>query len=196
MLTANVTVISNEMCSEMLKHNASTSVSITARLSSSLQNGLNDQILCTQGDHDEANDVWSGPCRGDSGGPLYVNYGTAEIGEDRRQVLIKRSLFSTYMQSRTNIFIKQFISHQTLEGIISGGLACGKNFPSWYTRVSSHRPWIDCVMREVKKWNSKAKVEKVRKYKKQMVLSVLNVCLFQICKKAAATFEPKNLVGL
>ena len=47
-----------------------------------------------------------GPCVGDSGGPLFINYDS----EGRQR--------------------------QTLEGIISGGLSCGKNFPSWYTKVS------------------------------------------------------------
>ena len=46
-----------------------------------------------------------GPCEGDSGGPLFINYGS----EGRKR--------------------------QTLEGITSGGLTCGQNFPSWYTRV-------------------------------------------------------------
>ena len=46
-----------------------------------------------------------GPCEGDSGGPLFINYGS----EGRKR--------------------------QTLEGITSGGLSCGQNFPSWYTRV-------------------------------------------------------------
>ena len=47
-----------------------------------------------------------GPCEGDSGGPLFIDYGS---GKRKRQ---------------------------TLEGITSGGLSCGQNFPSWYTRVS------------------------------------------------------------
>ena len=46
-----------------------------------------------------------GPCEGDSGGPLFIDYGS---GKRKRQ---------------------------TLEGITSGGLSCGQNFPSWYTRV-------------------------------------------------------------
>ena len=51
---------------------------------------------------------YQGPCEGDSGGPLYVNFGTTP----------ERKL-------------------QTLEGIVSGGIACGKSTPSWYTRVST-----------------------------------------------------------
>ena len=47
-----------------------------------------------------------GPCQCDSGGPLYINYG----GESDRRI-------------------------QTLEGIVSGGIGCGKNTPAWYTRV-------------------------------------------------------------
>jgi len=52
--------------------------------------------------------MFQGPCQGDSGGPLYIYLGTTE---DRLM--------------------------QTLEGIISGGIGCGKNTPAWYTRVRS-----------------------------------------------------------
>ena len=58
-----------------------------------------------------------GPCKGDSGGPLYVNHGTSSA----RRI-------------------------QTLEGIISGGLACGKNTPSWYTRVSINNTKLSVLL--------------------------------------------------
>ena len=50
--------------------------------------------------------LFQGPCKGDSGGPLYVDHG----GDDGRQ-------------------------RRTVEGIVFGGLTCGGNVPSWYTRV-------------------------------------------------------------
>jgi len=78
--------------------------------------------------------VYAGPCRGDSGGPLYVNYGVEEVGEGRRQ---------------------------TVEGIVSGGLACGLNIPSWFTRVSAYHEWIMCIVNETKRLNDKAKVERI-----------------------------------
>ncbi len=52
-----------------------------------------------------------GPCEGDSGGPLYVEHG--EPGGRKRL---------------------------TVEGIVAGGVACGKNIPVWYTRVR-----INCI---------------------------------------------------
>ena len=48
-----------------------------------------------------------GPCEGDSGGPIFQKEPT-EGG-----------------------FIKS-----SIVGLVTGGLSCGKNIPSWYTRVS------------------------------------------------------------
>ncbi len=48
----------------------------------------------------------------------------------------------------------------TMEGIISGGLGCGVRTPSWYTRVSSHLDWIECIMREVGKGRDRASIER------------------------------------
>ncbi len=60
-------------------------------------------------------------------------------------------------------YTNKCITLKTLEGIVSGGLGCGKNTPSWYTKVAPYRAWINCVMKQVKKGNSKEKVELVRK---------------------------------
>ena len=117
-----------------------------------------------------------GPCEGDSGGPLFINYGS----EGRKR--------------------------QTLEGITSGGLSCGQNFPSWYTRVclvnlnqdvedklidanifhilyiiiissqvASYRPWILCIIRNVRKGFRKSRVEKM-------------------CEKESGNFEKENII--
>ena len=83
--------------------------------------------------------------RGDSGGPLYVDYGT----EDRPK--------------------------KTLEGIVAGGVACGKNIPSWYTKVSSYRAWILCLMDAVNSGLSKKKAE-------------------EKCFRRRGVFVPKNLI--
>ncbi len=91
LLTVNVTLISNEMCKSILNVNTSRRADLRARLYHSLQKGLNDQIVCSMGEYKESLDIWSGPCKGDSGGPLFINHGTADIGEERRQVLIDRS---------------------------------------------------------------------------------------------------------
>ncbi len=86
LLTVNITLISNEMCKHILKLNASRRADLRAKLFNSLQKGLNDQIVCSMGEYKESLNVWSGPCKGDSGGPLYINHGTADVGEERRQV--------------------------------------------------------------------------------------------------------------
>ena len=113
-----------------------------ATVKQTLPNGINSQLICSTGIRQEdgvytvnlnyeINDISAeifyfpfeialkhgmkkhfnfhflkGPCEGDSGGPLFIDYGS---GKRKRQ---------------------------TLEGITSGGLSCGQNFPSWYTRVS------------------------------------------------------------
>ena len=35
---------------------------------------------------------------------------------------------------------------QTLIGVVSGGVGCGRGVPSWYSKVSHYYPWIDCVI--------------------------------------------------
>ena len=57
--------------------------------------------------------LFQGPCTGDSGGPLFVNFGD----EPNKK-------------------------KQTLEGIVSGGFGCGKNTPAWYTRVRKPQNYI------------------------------------------------------
>ena len=61
--------------------------------------------------------VLQGPCEGDSGGPLFVDH---QVQGQKRQ---------------------------TVEGIVSGGLSCGKNIPAWYTRVGI---WLQSSRRFVK----------------------------------------------
>merc|ERR1712129_496164 len=86
----------------------------------SLPNGLNDYILCTAGIQDMKSGAFSGPCKGDEGGPLYID-GKANSDDD--------------------------IEGQTLVAIHSGSAGpCGKhNFPAWWTRVSSYFDWIHCI---------------------------------------------------
>ena len=71
-----------------------------------------------------------GPCRGNSGGSLYVDHGKA----NQKKI--------------------------TLEGIVAFGVGkCGGNFPQWYTSVSSHRDWIDCIISGIKNKATKVEVE-------------------------------------
>ena len=45
----------------------------------------------------------------------------------------------------------------TLIGIISGGVGCGKGVPSWYTRVSHHEKWFRCIIEMSRKLNNNQK---------------------------------------
>ena len=81
---------------------------------------------------DSEAEVYSGSCKGDSGGPLFVNI------------------------TDTNS-----VNRQTLTGIVSGGVGCGNNVPGWYTKVnpilsiiyqslyskvSTFLPWVNCII--------------------------------------------------
>ena len=71
-----------------------------------------------------------GPCRGDSGGPLYIDHG---VGNEKKI---------------------------TLEGIIGGGIgACGSNHAWLYTRVSAHKDWIDCIVDGINGGRQKSDIE-------------------------------------
>ena len=136
---ATVNIIENIECSSYLNGNTTNHAIRRATVKQTLPNGINSQLICSTGIRQEdgvytvnlnyeINDISAeifylialkhgmkkhfnfhflkGPCEGDSGGPLFIDYGS---GKRKRQ---------------------------TLEGITSGGLSCGQNFPSWYTRVS------------------------------------------------------------
>merc|ERR1712179_144285 len=49
---------------------------------------------------------------------------------------------------------------RTLIGIVSGGIGCGKGYPSWYTRVSFFKSWIQCIIDQSLRFhNVKEKVQ-------------------------------------
>ena len=83
--------------------------------------------------HDEVKiDTRQGPCRGDSGGPLYIDHGDGNKGRI------------------------------TLEGVINGGVgACGSNQARLYTRVSAHKDWIKCIVEGINEEKSKEDVEEL-----------------------------------
>ena len=37
-------------------------------------------------------------------------------------------------------------ARQTLIGVVSGGAGCGRGVPSWYTRISYHADWFNCII--------------------------------------------------
>ena len=76
LLEANVTVIDNQECKSQLQTNITSkprniSETIKEQFCTQLPMGINEAFLCSQGIlNDEG--VFSGPCKGDSGGPLKV----------------------------------------------------------------------------------------------------------------------------
>ena len=103
-----MTVITKQDCKEILNFNGTVLPPIKRQFEHALPEGLSCGMLCVQGIQDE-NGVFSGPRKGDNGGPLKIR-----DNEDR----------------------------ETLIGIVSGGVGCGKGVPGWYTKVSFYRNWI------------------------------------------------------
>jgi len=100
-----------------------------------LPDGLNEHLICTKGIYNKDTKIYTGPCEGDDGGPLYIN-----------EKENKRSGEKT---------------GQTLLAINSGsGGKCGKtNFPAWWTKISSFYEWINCVKENAQKNLSHSQVE-------------------------------------
>ena len=93
LLEANVTVISNELCKEYLDYNGTQRVQVKTKINNALSNGLNYGLFCTQGiqafsipkllsvkiyfklpGYQDENGVFTGSCKGDSGGPLKTRF--------------------------------------------------------------------------------------------------------------------------
>ena len=64
----------------------------------------------------------------------------------------------------------------TLEGIVNGGVGkCGANRARWYTRVSAHKEWIDCIVTGIEEEKTELEIEplcaeKVRDYPSKNVV--------------------------
>jgi secreted trypsin-like serine protease len=88
-----------------------------------LPDGLTPAILCTKGRWNKKKNVFTGPCDGDDGGPLYINQKINSDGD---------------------------IEDRTLVAINSGSLGkCGReNFPAWWTRIASYIDWLECIQVE------------------------------------------------
>ena len=67
-----MTVISNELCREILSYNQTLNKAIKKQIDKALSNGLDESILCTQG-HVTDDGVITAPCKGDSGAPLTLH---------------------------------------------------------------------------------------------------------------------------
>jgi len=128
----NVTLLSNEECYEKLNNIMKTNVqgyNNRIKIQQAVYNGITDQLICTSGlivekcRKGRCRKFFSGPCPGDSGGPLFLeNY--TENGD---------------------------VTGRTVIGIVSGGVGCGNNpdkkpnYPKWWARVSWFNEWIKCT---------------------------------------------------
>jgi len=119
-LEANVTIISNQQCQEEMD-NLKKKYGNQAK--EALPEGLTDAILCTKGIWNKKKSVFTGPCDGDDGGPLFINQ---------------------------KINANGYIEGRTLVAINSGSLGkCGReNFPAWWTRIASYSEWLKCIQKE------------------------------------------------
>jgi hypothetical protein len=70
LLETNVTVISNQQCKEILNFNVTDNNNNRKKILQALPLGLDYGLLCAQGIYNEEKNLYSGSCKGDSGGPL------------------------------------------------------------------------------------------------------------------------------
>ena len=81
LLEANVKVISNQKCKEILETRI-TDPSIFEALVRSIPLGLQDGMMCTEGIYNPSTNQTTGPCKGDTGGPLFLE------GSNKRKTLV------------------------------------------------------------------------------------------------------------
>jgi len=114
----DVNIISNEECEEEMNK---LTKKYGKEAGDALPDGLTPAILCTKGIWNKKKSVFTGPCDGDDGGPLYINQKiNKETGD---------------------------IEERTLVAINSGSLGkCGReNFPAWWTRIATYVDWLECI---------------------------------------------------
>ena len=121
---------------------------ITGQLCKALPTGLNDGFLCARGiESDDTPGLFSGSCKGDSGGPL-IGDGL----EDKRTLIGIVSGVCSHQESNLYYFTFHFL----------GGLGCGEGYPGWYTKVAFHKDWISCIIDLSAQFsNNQQKVEEV-----------------------------------
>jgi len=138
LLEANVTILSNQECRRKLQLKLKqTNIRDVDRktIEDALPEGLNKHLLCTKGIFDWKTQTYTGPCKGDDGGPLYIGGKVNKDGD---------------------------IYGQTLAAINSGAAGeCGSgDYPAWWTRISSYFKWIMCIKNAAKKDFSHSEVQK------------------------------------
>ena len=64
---------------------------------------------------------------------------------------------------------------QTLIGVVSGGVGCGRGVPGWYSKVSHYYPWIDCVIQTSR--DNMGKVDIVKEKCDKVALDLVPPCI-------------------
>jgi len=132
LLESNVTLLSNDLCAELINYNKSINPSIKKDISKDIPDGLNDGLLCAKGlcapcgDDDSDNDTF----KVDAGGPLTI------LDEQNRTTLV--GIGSGGIQDEDR-----------------------KGFTGWFTRVSFHTRWILCIIESTKNRKSKSAIKNV-----------------------------------
>ena len=145
LLEANVTVISNQRCKEIFQANISTDPSIFRKLLQSIPLGLEDGMMCTQGIYNPSTKKTTGTCKGDSGGPLFLEgskrrktlvgivSGGVSCGNSYPSWLTRVEYFSKWIRC----ILEQAVRFKNQHAKVSE--QCELDFPSG--EVQSHVPW-------------------------------------------------------
>ena len=116
LLEVNVTVIDNEECTKQLRYNATEKRSVRNKLRTALPKGIMGLGLFCT--QGEKDEV-TGKFDGSCRGDSGGPLLTSDPGNEARQTLI---------------------------GVVSGGAGCGLGVPPWYTRISYHAEWFNCII--------------------------------------------------
>ena len=73
LLESGVKIISNAECVEILSYNATDNIIVRIQIEKAFPYGLSADNICAIGFQNTTTGVFSGACKGDSGGPLYVD---------------------------------------------------------------------------------------------------------------------------
>lgn len=134
LLENNVTIISNEMCQDLLNYNKTTNPDVREETTKDLPQGLNSGILCAQGscvscgEEDSENKTFEV----NAGGPLTV------IDNRQRSTLVGIGSGGVQDEDR-------------------------KGFTGWFTRVRLHVKWIQCIIKTSKMNKSMADIQRICK---------------------------------
>ena len=153
LLETNVTVISIEDCIEQYKFNVSNKddgerAIVKSELcadNNGIPDGLNDRFVCTKG-------IFGGDRRNSQGNTVISGACKGDSGSP--------------------LTLPSEEGRSTLIGLVSGGIACGDGFPSWYTSVSFYKDWISCIIeKSIQYDNNQKKVEEkcLRKASKRVI---------------------------